>query len=333
MEGRTNGGRPTAPSTEASSTRKQRDASADGAVLVTGICGRLGQRVARKLHRETKVEGIDRRPFPRRPKDIVHHELDIRRRKTRDVFRAGRFQAVVHLGILHDPRASSEEHHSWNVLASVKLLEYVEQYAVPKLVVLSSANVYGPRPGNPQFLTEEAPLLGGATFSGIRDLIEVDMLAQSFFWRKPSVETVVLRPVHILGSVHNAPSNYLRREWVPTLAGFDPMIQVIHEDDVVDAILLALRPGVRGIFNLAGPGALALSKLLQVLDKPTLPIPHVLAKPVLRRMWNLRMTSFPAAELDHIQYVCMVDDRRAREQLGWAPKRSLEEALLAVHSG
>jgi UDP-glucose 4-epimerase len=52
-------------------------------------------------------------------------------------------------------------------------------------VVLSSANVYGPRPDNPQFLTEEAPLLGSQDFSDIRDLIEVDMLAQSFFWRNP----------------------------------------------------------------------------------------------------------------------------------------------------
>jgi len=302
-------------------------------VLVTGICGRLGQRVARRLHREARVEGIDRRAFPNRPKDIVHHQLDIRRKKTRDVLRSGDFRAIVHLGILHDPRASAEEHHSWNVLAFGKLLQYVEQYDVPKLVVLSSANVYGPRPGNPQFLTEESPLLGGARFHEIRDLVEVDMLAQSFFWRNPKVETVVLRPVHILGTVHNAASNYLRREWVPTLAGFDPMIQVIHEDDVVEAILLALQPGVRGIFNLAGPGTVPLSKILGALGKPTLPVPHFLAKPVLERMWNLRLTSFPAAEIDHIQYVCMVDDRRAREQLRYAPKKSMEETLLSVQRG
>ena len=300
------------------------------AVLVTGICGRLGRRLARRLHRETRVEGIDRRAFPTRPKDIIHHQMDIRRKKTRDVFRGRGIRAVVHLGILHDPRASSEEHHSWNVLAFGKLLEYVEQYKVPKVVVLSSANVYGPRPGNPQFLTEEAPLLGGARFHEIRDLIEVDMLAQSFFWRNPAVETVVLRPVHILGSVHNAPSNYLRREWVPTLAGFDPMIQVIHEDDVVDAIERALQPGVRGIFNLAGPGALPLSRILAALDKPALPVPHFLAKPVLRRMWNLRMTTFPAAEIDHIQYVCMVDDARAREEIGYAPETSIEDTVRSV---
>ena len=41
--------------------------------------------------------------------------------------------------------------------------------------------------------------------------VEVDMLAHGFFWRHPAVETVVLRPVHIVGpTIKNAPSNYLR---------------------------------------------------------------------------------------------------------------------------
>ena len=156
---------------------------AEGPVVVTGICGRLGKGVARVLHRQRRVIGVDRRPFIDKPKDVEHRQIDVRRKKLKDVFRSGDVQAVVHLGVMHDPRASAAEHHSWNVAAFVKLLEYVAQFQVPKLVVLSSANVYGPQADNPQFLSEEAPLLGGAAFSEIRDLIEVDMLAQSFFWK------------------------------------------------------------------------------------------------------------------------------------------------------
>ncbi len=305
------------------------------AVVVTGICGRLGRRVCRLLHRETRVVGIDRRPFPDKPKDVQHFEVDIRRKKTQDVFRPNAngtptVAAVVHLGVMHDPRASAAEHHSWNVSGFAKLLEYVQQYKVPKLVVLSSANVYGPQPDNAQFLGEEAPLLGGQRFPEIRDLVEVDMLAQSFFWKNPDTETVVLRPVHILGSVHNAPSNYLRLPVIPTLLGFDPMVQVIHEDDVVNAIRLALRPGVRGIFNLAGPDPIPLTRLVKALGKPTLPIPHPLGKMMLRRLYKLRLSSFPEPELDHIRYVCMVDDRRAREELGYSPRKGLEETARAV---
>ncbi len=304
----------------------------DGAVVITGICGRLGKGVARVLHRERKVIGVDRRPFLDKPKDVEHRQIDVRRKKLKDVFRAGKIDAVVHLGVMHDPRASAAEHHSWNVAAFVKLLEYVAQFQVPKLVVLSSANVYGPQPDNPQFLTEESPLLGGAAFSEIRDLIEVDMLAQSFFWKHPQTETVILRPVHILGGVHNAASNYLRLDTVPTLLGFDPMVQVIHESDVVRAIQLALNGGVRGIFNVAGPDPLPLSRVIKIGGRPHLPVPYSIAKMFLNRMWSLRLSNFPVPELDHIRYVCMVDDARAKEVLGFAPLMSVDETVRSVNA-
>lgn len=302
----------------------------EGAVLVTGICGRMGRLVARRLHRNDRVVGIDRREFVGRPKDIRHHQIDLRRKKTRDIFRSGGIRAVVHLGIMHDPRESAKAHHSWNVVAFQKLLEYLMQYNVPKLVVLSSANVYGPSPDNPQFLTEEAPLLGAQHFSAIRDLVEVDMLAQSFFWRHPDTETVVLRPCHILGTVRNAPSNYLRLERPLSLLGYDPMVQLIHERDVVRAILLALQPGVRGIFNLKGPGEVPLSRVFRILNKRPLPVPAGLAHSVLERMWRFRFTSFPTPEIDHIRYVCMVDDSRAREILGFTPEYTLEQTVRAI---
>jgi UDP-glucose 4-epimerase len=304
----------------------------EGAVLVTGACGRLGKHVVRVLHRERKVIGVDRRPFPDKPKDVVHQQVDIRRKKLKDVFRAGPIEAVIHLGIMHDPRASQSEHHSWNVAGFQKLLEYVAQFQVPKLVVLSSANVYGPQADNAQFLTENAPLLGGARFSEIRDLIEVDMLAQGFFWKHPETETVILRPVHILGAVHNAASNFLRLPTIPTLMGFDPMVQVVHEADVVRAIHSALVPAKRGIYNVAGPEPQPLSHVVRLLDKSSVPVPYTFGKAVLKRLWSFRLTTFPVPELDHIRYVCMVDDRKARDELGYAPRTSVEETVRSVHS-
>ncbi len=299
-------------------------------VLITGICGRLGRRLARRLHRERGVIGIDRREFPGRPKDVVHHQIDIRRKKTQDVFRQERIAALVHLGVMHDPRASQAEHHTWNVAGFQRLLEYVAQYEIPKVIVLSSASVYGPRPDNPQFLTEDAPLLGGASFSEIRDLIEVDMLAQSFFLKRPETETVILRPTHIVGSVRNAPSNYLRLSVIPTLLGFDPMVQVIHQDDIVNAIVQALKPGTRGIFNLAGPPGLPLSRLVGLTGRPRIAVPHSIAKSAVSRLWKYRATSFPAPELDHIRYVCMVDDRRARDLMGYRHEHGIEATVRAI---
>ncbi len=303
-------------------------------IVITGIAGRLGRLVARRLHRDggCRVVGIDRREFKGKPRDIEHVQVDLRSKKARDVFRAGDVRALVHMGVMHDPRMSEADHHSWNVQGTARLLDACASYGVPKVIVLSSANVYGPRPDNPQFLTEDAPLMAGQHFPAIRDLIEVDMLASSFFWKQQDCETVILRPVHILGGVHNAPSNYLRLPYVPTLLGFDPMVQVIHEDDVVEAILCALKPGVRGIFNVVGPGEVPLSTILRELGRPTIPVPHPLAKPVLTALWRGKLTSFPVPELDHIRYVCMVDGTRARETLGFRPRHSLKETIRAVNA-
>jgi UDP-glucose 4-epimerase len=138
--------------------------------------------------------------------------------------------------------------------------------------------------------------------------------------------------VHILGTVRNAPSNFLRLQRIPTLLGYDPMIQVIHERDVVDALRLALRPGVKGIFNVAGPAPLPLSRIIKILGRPSVPVPYTLGKSLLKRMWSLRLSTFPAPELDHIRYVCMVDDRRAKAILGFGPGRSIEETVLGVDS-
>ena len=306
------------------------DAADDRAVVVTGICGRLGRRLSRVLHRRVKVVGVDRRAFADRPRDIEHHSLDIRSKRTKDIFRHGGVRALVHLGVMHNPRDSAEDHHAWNVVAFQHLLEYAERYKVPKVVLLSSANVYGPRPDNPVFLNEEAPLLGAGPFSEIRDLVGLDQCAQSYLWRYPQTEAVILRPSHILGTVRNAPSNYLRLKVVPTLLGFDPMMQVVHQDDVVWALCAALTPGVRGIFNVGGPPPVSLSHALELLERSTVALPHRVARATIDRLFRWRVTSFPAPELDFIRYVCMVDDTRARAELGYQPQHTLLETLRAV---
>ena len=301
-------------------------------VLVTGMAGRLGRLVARHLHRieGLHVIGIDRREIPGLPKDIEHHRVDYRSKKARDLFRGEGIDALVHMGIMHKPRASAEEAYSWNIEGTAKLLEYVQAYNVGKVVVLSSANVYGPRPENTQFLTEEAPLLAARSFPEMRDLVEIDHMASSFFWKARAVNTVILRPVHILGAVRNAPSNYLRLPMVPTLLGFDPMIQLIHEKDVANAIGCALTTEVRGIFNITGPGQVPISVILKELGKQTIPVPHPFAKPLWSAAWRLGFSSFPVAEFDFIRYVCMVDGSRSRETLGYQPTQTLRETIRAV---
>jgi UDP-glucose 4-epimerase len=300
-------------------------------VLVTGISGHLGRALAKLLHTETRVVGVDRRPFPGKPKDIDHHEVDLRKARVEDAFRRNAVEAVIHQGIMHDPRMPFTEAHSFNVLGTQRILDLCVRHGVRKVVVLSSANVYGPRPDNSNFLPEEAPLMAADRYSDFRDLVELDMYAQSFMWKYPALETVILRPVNIVGpTVKNAPSNYLRMETPLTLLGFDPMLQLIHEEDVCRALVLALRPGLRGVFNVTGPGEVPLSAVLRTLGRRPLPVPHPLLRALVRRAFEARLTSFPPEELDHIQYLCVVDGSRFAHEAGWTPRYTLRETIRSV---
>ena len=91
------------------------------------------------------------------------------------------------------------------------------------------------------------------------------------------------------------------------------MIQVIHEDDAARAIECALTPGVQGIFNIVGCEPAPLSQLIRLSGARPVPIPHLVADGLLNRLFSMRLTSFPAPELDHLRYVCMVDGRRASQ--------------------
>jgi UDP-glucose 4-epimerase len=138
--------------------------------------------------------------------------------------------------------------------------------------------------------------------------------------------------VHVVGpTVRNAPSTYLRlaRPW--TLAGFDPMVQLIHEEDVARALQLATRAGVRGVYNVVGPGELPLSAVLRELGRAPIPVPHLIARPLLDKLFQYRLAGFPSAELDHLQFLCTVDGSRAERDFGFRPSYTLRETIQSVN--
>ena len=101
-------------------------------IVLTGISGRLGCRVAKRLAEHHEVIGIDRRPCPELPAGVRHERVDIRRRSAENVFRSQSVDAVVHLGVVHNFRAPSEELYVQNVLGTETLLRYVSNYNVKK---------------------------------------------------------------------------------------------------------------------------------------------------------------------------------------------------------
>jgi len=304
-------------------TRKKRVLT----VVITGIASRLGRMLARTLHRDMRVIGIDPRGARHMPKDVTVHTIDIRRRKAEDIFRRNRIDAVIHLNPETDLRRTRAESRSLTVIGTHKVLDYCRLHQVPKLVVLSTANLYGPSPENNQFLKEDSPLLAGQRFPTMRDLVEVDMYTQSYFWRHPEIDTVLLRPVNIVGRLNNTASRYLRMKVTPTLLGFDPMIQVVSPEDVAYATRLALKPGIRGIYNIAGPGPLPLSALIRRIGHQPLPVPEPVARFAIGLLSGAGVGAVPTEELDYLKYVCMVDGRNAMDVLRYEPQKTLDQTL------
>jgi len=300
-------------------------------VAITGISGNLGRAIARQLHGSFDLLGIDRRPFPEERLGVEHWQVDLRKSRVEEPFAAHKIDALVHVGIVHDRDLPTTELHDLNVQGTRRILDLCERHGVGKVVVLSSANVYGPAPDNSSFLREETPLLATARRGDMRDLVEIDMYAQSFLWRHPDVETVVLRPVNVVGpTVRNAPADYLRLQRPFVALGFDPIIQLIHEQDVCRAITQALLPGARGVYNVVGPGELPLSMILRELARDPIPVPHFLLRPVLRWLASDRDALFPPEEVDHLQFACTVDGSRAMRELDWTPRYSLRDTIRSV---
>ena len=298
-------------------------------VLITGIAGGQGRLIARRIGGgRCRIIGVDRTPWEGHPSDVRMHVLDIRKRKFEDVFRTERPDAVVHHAFVRHFRGDPEVRHEVNVLGTKRLLEYAIAHGVKRMVVLSSAYVYGALPDNPYYMDEEFPLNVSRTYPEVRDLAEVDSLAGTFLWRHPEVATAILRPVNTLGYyVQSAIGRYIRQRYVPSILGFNPMMQFIHEEDVAEAMMVALDKKVRGIFNLAGPGAVPLKRALKEMGRQRISIPDPFAHLLIRTLFNLNIYQFPSGAIDFIKYPCTVNDARFRAATGFRPRHTLAETF------
>jgi UDP-glucose 4-epimerase len=199
-------------------------------------------------------------------------------------------------------------------------------HGVQKLVVLSSSYVYGAFPENPYFMDEDQPLSASRSYPEIRDLVEVDTLASAFLWRYPHIRTCVLRPVNVLGYyVHSMIAQYLRERMVPTVMGFDPMMQFVHEEDVGEAIALALEHGLQGVFNVVGPGEVPLHTAIRECGARALPLPEPIMRPAFARLFRYGLIPYPPGAIDYLKFPITLSGARFVEATRFRPLFGLQE--------
>lgn len=302
-------------------------------VLLTGISGALGQLIAHQLKDSFQVIGVDKRTFPKKPPQIEVLNLDLRRKSAFVALKKKAPHCIVHVGVIRNPLKHQDNSNAYhfNLETTTQLLKLAEELEVRKFIFLSTANLYGPSARSSGFLQEDASLHGADRSPEIRDLVALDMMIQSFFWKMPKIETVILRPVHIIGAgLNNAPSRYLRLKHIPTLLGYDPMIQLVHASDVTQAIKLSLEHHTRGIFNITGESGAPLSRLIQALSKSAVPLPEFALRIMLKTAFRYRLSSYPPGELDHLKYTCLVDGKRAHHELKYTPQYTLMQSLMTL---
>jgi UDP-glucose 4-epimerase len=186
-------------------------------------------------------------------------------------------------------------------------------------------------PENPFYMDETFPLNSSRTYPEMRDLAEMDMLASAYLWRSADLAITVLRPVSVLGyHVRTAMGRYLRHDRILTVMGFNPMIQFIHEDDVAEAIVLAIECQTRGVFNVVGPGVVPLHVAIRETGGTPMPLPEFAARPVIQQLFRWGLYPFPPRAIDFAKYQCTLDGTRFREATGFVPRFSLGETFAAV---
>jgi UDP-glucose 4-epimerase len=238
---------------------------------------------------------------------------------------------VLHLGMRGEehPAPADEPRRSTNLAAVRAVLDACVEHGVQRVVLRSSVLVYGARNRNPVFISEQQGILRAQQAGLTRDYAELEALAATYAATYPALGVVLLRCAGLVGGGIGSPlARYLMQRHPPTLAGFDPRIQVLHPDDAADACALAALGSMRGPLNIAADPPLTLMHALRLAGStpaPTVvPLHDLAARLGVGRPFATEEWPFQARFL---HYACVGDTRCAQRALGWQPNISSYAAL------
>ncbi len=300
-------------------------------ILVTGVGGYWGSRIAQTLveHPEFQVLGLDtvapKEPIP----GLDFIQADIRNPLLVDLFKSERVDCVYHMAFKESLRPSESAFEN-NIMGTMKVFGACAEAGVKKIIFKSSIAVYGALPQNPAFLTEQSPLSGSRAYGSTRDLVEIEAFCNGFRRQYPHVRLTILRFANILGPTVDSPlARYLNGPFSPSLLGFDPMMQLIHEDDVVEALEHVGTGEYPGVFNVAAEDLMPLTKILSLSQQPRLPVFHLFAYWGYGMMGGrgLRISRHVPIELDYIRFRWVGDLKAMHEILKFHPKHTAEDTL------
>jgi UDP-glucose 4-epimerase len=300
-------------------------------IVVTGVSGYWGSEVAKQLidNPDNYVIGLDHTQPDNDIKGLDFIQSDIQNPLLVELLTSEAVDTVCHLAFResHQPNETSFD---FNVIGTMKVLGACAEAGVRRIILKSSTTVYGARPSNSAFLTEEHPLNGSRSFGTVRDLVEIEAFCKGFRQQSPDIQLTILRFPCIIGTNISTPiTRYLKEPVIPTLMGFNPRMQLIHESDVIAALVHATNGGKIGVFNITAESPLTLNKIIGMTGKLPMPIFHLFAYwgSTVIGSSGLRLIKVVPIELDYIRYSWVCDSTKMGDEFGFLPQFSAEEAL------
>jgi len=250
-----------------------------------------------------------------------------------EILAAEDVDTFVHLGFLENPVRSAAWAHEFESVGTLNILNACRERRIQRFLLGSSTALYGPHFDNPHFLQETAPLRGVFAAAFFADKIDAERQVEAFAREQSAARVTVLRFAPLIGpTVESYITRWLSRPLVPTLLGFDPLLQFVHEVDAVFALKLALDRALPGVFNIVGEGVLPVSTVVKLVGQNALPLPHFIARRIASLLWLAGASEVPPQMLRFLRHLCVADGQKAQSELGFSPGYTTREAVLAFGS-
>ena len=294
-------------------------------ILVTGVARWWGALLVQRLVEDpdvAEVIGIDIRE-PRYDLGRADYlKLDIRHSLIGKLVRSVGIDTVVHtLTRIDSFDMDPARAHEMNVIGTLNLLAGCAgaDSPVTRFVLKSSGHVYGARVDMPSSIREDHRLDSNSRHQFVRDIVEVESYVRDFAGRNPEISILTLRFCNSLNPLEPQPlARYLDLEVVPTVAGYDPLLQLIHRDDCVEAMLLATKRGPAGAYNIGPASAEPLSSLLDHAGKLHAPlIPPIGVGLAAFAMQKSGVAFLSPQLLDLLRWGRTLSITKARRELGF----------------
>jgi UDP-glucose 4-epimerase len=166
----------------------------------------------------------------------------------------------------------------------------------------------------------------------IRDKIVAERELSRLQKDRPEIITTALRFGMTLGpTIRNFHTRVFRRQLLPRIMGYNPLMQFLHEDDAEQALVQAIKEDHPGAYNIVGSGVIPYTNILAIGHRFGVPLPHGFAYSAASLLWNMQLVDTPGKFLDYFRFTWLADDRKMREKMKFEPEYSSRDTLVTFY--